>query len=73
MIMQNPDVSRIQGIECEAFEYFCSDCKQLRLSFVTTDICRHCGGSNIVKGKIGTLEKEFDNGMEGQNEGMGRG
>lgn len=58
---------------CEPFEYYCSDCKQLRLSFCRTDKCRICGSDKIVKGQPGTLEKESAHGMEGQNEGMGWG
>ncbi len=67
------DIAFVKGTRCEPFEYLCSDCGQLRLSFVLSDSCGHCGSDNIIKGKLGTLSKELDNGMEGQNEGMGRG
>lgn len=39
----------------EAYEYRCKDCKQLRLSFVESDVCANCGSANITKGDIGTL------------------
>lgn len=67
------DIAFIPGRRCAAFEYLCDDCGQLRLSLVLTESCGHCGSTNITKGKPGTLEKESKNGMEGQNERMGRG
>lgn len=42
----------------EPFEYFCKGCKQLRLSFRLLDICGNCGSPDIIKGKVGTLDKE---------------
>lgn len=72
MIMQNPWIRFIPGKECEAFEYRCGGCGDLSLSFVETDKCQRCGSRDITKGKPGSLVKDSDHGMEGQNEGMGR-
>lgn len=66
------DLSVRRGTECEPFEYLCGDCGQLRLSFVLSDTCGHCGSKNIIKGELGTLSKELDNELEGSNEGLGR-
>jgi len=52
------DIMFVKGKPVTAFEYLCSDCKQLRLSFVATNSCSNCGSINIVKGLIGTLRKE---------------
>jgi len=73
MIMRNFEVITIRGSLCKPFEYLCGECGQLRLAVVDTTTCRHCGSSNITKGKPGSLERTEDNGLEGQNEGMGRG
>lgn len=59
------DIVYVKGEGVSPFEYRCSDCHQLRLSYVATDICRNCGSKNITKGKIGTLERSRDNGLEG--------
>jgi len=47
-----------QGVPCEPYEYCCSDCGQLRISFIVSDTCANCGSHNITKGKPGTLKKE---------------
>jgi len=52
------DIVFIKGERTEPFEYWCQDCKQLRLSFVITDKCGNCGSCKIVKGDIGKLKKE---------------
>lgn len=40
-------------------EYFCYDCKQLRLSLTNQKTqCGNCGSSNIITGKVGELCKE---------------
>jgi hypothetical protein len=46
----------VVGME-PTFEYFCRDCRQLRLSFIDLDTCGNCGSSDIVKGPVGTLDK----------------
>lgn len=42
------------------FEYFCNNCLQLRLCCDTParSECKACNSRNIVKGPIGTLNKE---------------
>lgn len=43
----------------EPTEYFCFDCKQLRVSFREDKTkCYNCGSENIVTGKAGELDKE---------------
>jgi Zn finger protein HypA/HybF involved in hydrogenase expression len=42
----------------EPYEYFCKDCLQLRLAFELRHTCGNCGSTNIIKGAIGTLDKE---------------
>ena len=66
------DIRWVKGVGCEPFEYRCDGCGQLRLSFVVTDTCAHCGSDEITKGKPGTLERHDYHGMERQDEGMGR-
>lgn len=46
------------GELCDPFEYFCSGCGQMRLSFVATDKCFNCGSDKIRKGLPGELDKE---------------
>lgn len=41
----------------EAHETLCSDCGQLRLSYVDSDQCGNCGSKNIIIGKLGELKK----------------
>lgn len=55
----------IKGKQVKCFEYLCSNCGQLRISFVATNKCGHCGSTKIIKGKIGSLEKEQRNELEG--------
>ena len=52
------DVVYVNAKKTEPFEYWCQDCKQLRLSFVESIKCGNCGSTRIVKGDIGKLEKE---------------
>lgn len=52
------DVVFVNDERTEPFEYWCQDCKQLRLSFVVTDKCGNCESKRIIKGKVGTLKKE---------------
>lgn len=43
----------------EPYEYWCYDCKKLRLSVVElNNKCGSCGGTNILKGQPGELDKE---------------
>jgi len=72
MESKHPVLKWVHGEGCEPFEYRCSDCGQLRLSYVKTNSCGNCGSDKIVKGKPNTLERSNDNGLEGQNEGLGR-
>ncbi len=40
-------------------EYFCKDCLQLRLSLKDDkSTCGNCGGTNLITGECGTLNKE---------------
>lgn len=42
-----------------AAEYFCFDCKQLRLSLIADKTkCVGCGSENIITGKCGELDKQ---------------
>jgi len=48
-----------EGIKMKIpYEYFCNGCGQLRLKLNHTDNCGNCGSSNIVKGKMGKLDKD---------------
>lgn len=41
-----------------ATEYFCKDCKQLRLNLTDKKSqCGKCGSKNIVVGAVGSLDK----------------
>lgn len=51
-------ITEIVGKLLEPYEYFCRCCLQIRLSFVISDKCRNCGSKDIVKGKMGSLDKE---------------
>lgn len=62
------DIRFVDGTPVEPFEYLCSNCNQLRLSFVATDKCGHCGSPKIIKGKIGTLRKESEYELEREDE-----
>lgn len=43
----------------EPFEYFCKNCQQLRLCFVPQSrACRNCSSTDLVIGKVGTLNKQ---------------
>lgn len=40
-------------------EYFCNNCHQLRLSLLSkTNNCGNCGSKDIIKGDIGSLNKD---------------
>ena len=52
------DIVLIDAVASKPYEYWCQDCKQLRLSFVLSNKCGNCGSKRIVKGDIGTLKKE---------------
>lgn len=52
------DVVTREGSQCFWYEYYCQDCKQLRISSVDNKTCGHCGSRRIVKGKVNTLLKE---------------
>ncbi|HDZ15190.1 hypothetical protein LCGC14_2036110 [marine sediment metagenome] len=46
--------------EIPAYEYFCYNCGQLRLSIgVTSESCSNCGSLHILKGEPGKLDKKF--------------
>ena len=47
-----------KGKKVPAYEYWCQDCKQLRLAFVPVETCGNCGSLRIIKGDINTLKKE---------------
>ena len=51
------DIVYVNSKRTEPFEYWCRDCKQLRLSLVVTDICGNCGSVRIIKGRFGSLVK----------------
>ena len=52
------DISR-DGNRGETTEYFCFDCRQLRLSLIEDKTkCKGCGSKNIVTGKCGELDKQ---------------
>lgn len=43
----------------EDFEYFCKGCRQLRLCMKHPfEGCGNCGSEDVVKGEVGTLDKE---------------
>lgn len=47
---------RIADPDCE---YFCTDCFQLRLSFLPETIkCKNCGSKAIIKAKPGYLDQK---------------
>lgn len=49
---------RCEGIDGKPTEYFCNDCKQLRLSLIKDKSkCGNCGSTNIVTGAVGSLDK----------------
>jgi hypothetical protein len=50
-------ISIVKGESGESYEYFCRACEQLRLAFVVSDKCGNCGSTEIVKGKVGSLDK----------------
>ncbi len=46
-------------------EYWCHDCKQLRLSLIEDKSkCGNCGSTNIITGQVGSLDKEVFNKLE---------
>lgn len=38
-------------------EYFCTHCYELRLTYKEPLNCGHCGGSHLVVGSVGELDK----------------
>lgn len=40
------------------FEYWCENCKQLRLSYADITECGNCGAKITMKGKPGELDAE---------------
>ena len=52
------DVVIVVGDTAIAYEYFCPSCGQMRLSFVKEAKCANCGGVDIIKGDVGTLDLE---------------
>lgn len=40
-----------------ATEYFCRDCRQLRLNCANSTRCKNCGSDNILHGIVGSLNK----------------
>ncbi len=41
------------------YEYFCNGCGQIRLSYrPNTHDCANCNSSNIVRGRVGKLDKD---------------
>lgn len=57
--MQLKDIVTTKGKEVEPFEYLCRSCRQLRLSFVETTICNNCGSTEIIIGKVGSLNRSM--------------
>ena len=39
-------------------EYFCRDCKQLRLNLANSKKCGNCKSGNIIHGAAGSLDKD---------------
>jgi DNA-directed RNA polymerase subunit RPC12/RpoP len=40
------------------FEYFCTRCRQLRLSLAGDSTrCGHCGNKDLITGPVGSLDK----------------
>ncbi len=52
------DIKIVSGALTTPYEYFCPTCLQLRLAFAASLICRNCGGGDIIKGEVGTLDKD---------------
>jgi len=51
------------------YEYFCYECGQLRLKLNHTKGCNNCGSLNVIKGKVGELDKDkFKEQWRKQNE-----
>jgi hypothetical protein len=44
--------------DSKAFEYFCTQCFQLRLSLIDRVTCGHCGSDQITTGLPGQLDKQ---------------
>lgn len=58
-------IAIVEGLICPTFEYLCLDCGRYRVSFISTNRCLRCRSYNIIKGRPGSLKKEYDNGLEG--------
>lgn len=57
VINNRQSIAYVKGKAVEPYDYFCNNCKQLRLACVVVDCCSNCLSPNIVKGKLGTLER----------------
>lgn len=51
------DIIFRKGKQTKVFEYWCQDCKQLRLSYADITTCGNCGSSKIIISDINTLER----------------
>ena len=53
-----PMVIIYTGIDGDISEYFCCNCRQLRLSCIAEkDRCMNCGNRDIIVGPVGSLDK----------------
>ncbi len=47
------------GMPGPVTEYFCTRCRQLRISCITDKTrCRFCGNKDLITGPVGSLDKE---------------
>lgn len=47
------------GTDGNISEYFCCQCRQLRLSCIAEkEHCKNCGSRDIITGVVGSLDKE---------------
>lgn len=67
VIRQNWSIVYVKGEKVAPFEYLCGNCHQLRLALVKVDVCGNCGSINIIKGKLGPLERSRANELEGKD------
>ncbi len=51
------DIKFRRGRKMKGYEYWCQDCKQLRLSYVETTTCGNCGSKRLIKGQVNTLKR----------------
>jgi hypothetical protein len=62
-MLEDSPLSGYQGIyllpgNAKAYEYFCTNCLQLRLSFIDVVHCKNCGSDRIITALPGKLDKE---------------